>query len=217
MISVCIDGFMGAGKSALAKTCAKKLNFVYMAVDTIFKAVVYYCKKMRLDITNPDVVEQALGSMPVLTFSKGEHTVFMGREDITSYLDEPDIFMAISGVAAFSGVRTFRNRVITDTMNTNHLILDTGHCGGDPDLPESNIRIFLTARPEVRARRSQHKMIEHGSLPTFEQILDNLNTADQQCYRYSPYAMDGVTLLDTTFMDFDSAVRAAIEIIKRNI
>ena len=154
-----------------------------------------------------------------LGFSGTEQRVFLNGEDVSEAIRTPEASMGASNVSAIPQVREFLFDLQKDIAKNNDCLMD-GRDIGTVVLPDAQVKIFLTASPETRAKRRYKELIEKGSDVKFEDVLDDLIKRDyQDTHReIAPLkAADDAVLLDTSELDFEGSLNAVLDIIKGKI
>ena len=212
MFNIAIDGPAGAGKSSIARAAAANLGFIYVDTGALYRTVALAALKQGL---TPDEKEKIVALLPQIDvsmgFVDGEQRVFLNGEDVSEDIRLPEVSGAASTVSAIPEVRQFLFDLQRDMARTNDVLMD-GRDIGTVVLPDAQLKIFLTATPEERARR-RYEQIKDKSDITYEEVLKDLNQRDyQDTHReIAPLKQaDDAVLLDTTHMSFDEVV-AAIE------
>lgn len=221
MISVAMDGPVGAGKSSVARESAKKLGFIYVDTGALYRGVALYTVRKGVSDTDEDFaqkVEALLSEITVeIKIENGEQRIFLCGEDVSEEIRLPKISMAASSVSSIPTVRAFLLDLQRDIAKKNNVIMD-GRDIGTVVLPDAQVKIFITAAPEIRAKRRFEELINKGVETTFEQVLNDLNRRDyQDSHRaVAPLKMaEGAILLDTSDLDFDQSVESVIGLIKK--
>lgn len=220
MINVAIDGPAGAGKSTIAKAAAKKLGYIYVDTGALYRAVGVYALRNGVDTTDGEAVAETLPSVSVeLKFQDGVQHVYLNGEDVSEEIRTPQASMAASHVSAVPAVRQFLFDLQRDIAAKNNCIMD-GRDIGTVVLPKAQVKIFLTASPEARAKRRFIELQAKGAKDTFEQVLADLKQRD---YNDSHRAVaplkpaDDSVLVDTTALTLEASVEKVIEVIKEKL
>lgn len=220
MINVAIDGPAGAGKSTIAKAAAKKLGYIYVDTGALYRAVGVYSLRNGVDTTDGEAVAKTLPSVSVeLKFQDGVQHVYLNGEDVSEEIRTPQASMAASHVSAVPAVRQFLFDLQRDIAAKNNCIMD-GRDIGTVVLPHAQVKIFLTASPEARAKRRFIELQAKGAKDTFEQVLADLKQRD---YNDSHRAVaplkpaDDSVLVDTTALTLEASVEKVIEVIKEKL
>ncbi len=217
IINVAIDGPAGAGKSTIARAAAKALGFIYVDTGALYRAVGLYALRAGIKPGDAAAVGAALENIKVeLSFINGEQSVLLNDEDVSSQIRTPEASMAASDVSAIPAVRAFLFDLQRDIAKKNNCIMD-GRDIGTVVLPHAQIKIFLTASPEIRAKRRYDELIAKGETVEFKDVLEDLikrdyNDSHREVAPLKP-AEDGV-ILDTSGLSLEEAIESAIRIIK---
>jgi len=178
MINIAIDGPAGAGKSTLARCAAQELGFVYVDTGALYRAVALYMIQRGIDVTNAVAVSAALTGVDVeLRYVNGEQRVYLCGENVSAVIRTPEVSMAASNVSAIAKVREFLFDLQQDIAAKNNVIMD-GRDIGTVVLPEAQVKIFLTASPEERAKRRYDELVEKGENVDFDEVLADVKQRD---------------------------------------
>ena len=153
-IAVAIDGPSGAGKSSIARSAAQELGFVYVDTGAIYRTVSLYIFDRGIDPADKAAVTAALPEIHIdLRYGDGGlQRMFLNGEDVTERIRLPEISMFTSAVSGIPEVRAFLMEMQRSLARERSVIMD-GRDIGTVVLPEAQVKIFLTASPEDRARR----------------------------------------------------------------
>ena len=178
MIAVAIDGPSGAGKSTIARKVAGELGFLYIDTGALYRSIGYYVLKKGGDPEKKEDVEAALPGIRLeLRHADGVQRVFLNGEDVSDQIRTPAVSMAASHVSAFPAVRTFLLELQRKMAREHNVIMD-GRDIGTVVLPDAELKIFLTATPEDRARRRYEELVEKGEAVTFDEVLKDVIQRD---------------------------------------
>ena len=216
-ISVAIDGPSGAGKSTLARAAAKELDFLYVDTGAIYRTAALYMLRRK---AAPESAGETAALLPEIdismTYSGGIQRMLLNGEDVTDRIRTQEVSMAASVVAAHPPVRAFLLEMQRNMAKEHSVIMD-GRDIGTVVLPEADVKIFLTASSEVRARRRWLELEQRGTSREFAQLLRETRERDENDSRRaaSPLrpAPDAVAL-DTTEIDFQESLARIIQIIR---
>ena len=161
-IKVAIDGPSGAGKSTIAKAASAALGFVYVDTGALYRTVALNASLKNADFKNSEQVIASLEGLEVsLGFVDGAQHVYLNGEDVSDEIRTPEISMGASAVSAIPAVRKFLFNLQRDIADKNNCIMD-GRDIGTVVLPDAQVKIFLTASPEIRAERRCKELLEKG-------------------------------------------------------
>lgn len=217
MISVAIDGPAGAGKSTIARAVAKALGFIYVDTGALYRSIALYTLSKGIDPSDAEQVVLLLNDIKVeLSFQNGEQRVLLCGKDVTASIRTPEVSMAASKVSAIPAVRQFLFGLQQEMAERHNVIMD-GRDIGTVVLPHANVKIFLTASAEDRAKRRFDEMIAKGEPAVYEQVLADIRQRDAQDANrpVAPLkpAPDAI-LLDTTGNELEQSIallRSTIE------
>ena len=182
---VAIDGPAGAGKSTVARALADALAFVLVDTGALYRAVALSAQRGRVPFGEGGAVgsiARALVASHALAFERDPEKgvrVRLGGEDITEAIRTPDIGMGASTVSAHKEVRDALLDVQRQAGRAGGVVLE-GRDIGTVVFPDAELKIFLTARPEVRARRRFEELVAKGLTTTFEETLEDVRRRDEQ-------------------------------------
>lgn len=221
MFNIAIDGPAGAGKSSIAKEVAKQLGFIYVDTGALYRTVALNAIRQGIDVTDTEAVVHSLSGLNVqLAFKDGSQLVLLNGEDVSSQIRTEEVSAGASKVSAIPKVRAFLFDLQKNIAANNDCLMD-GRDIGTVVLPNADLKIFLTASPEERARRRYQQNLDRGMEADYDQILKEVNQRDyQDTHReIAPLRQaDDAVLLDTTAMTFDEVVKTLLNLVeeKRN-
>ena len=217
-ISVAVDGPSGSGKSTLSRAAAKELSLVYVDTGAIYRTTALHILRRGADPRDA-VAAAALLPEVGITLSydaAGMQRMCLNGEDVTELIRTQEVSMAASTVSAYPAVRAFLLEMQRELARRHSVIMD-GRDIGTVVLPEADVKIFLTAGSEIRARRRWLELRERGTPRDWEQLLRETRERDEKDANRaeSPLrpAADSV-LLDTSELDFSQSLERIIEIIR---
>jgi len=175
--SIAIDGPCGAGKSTIAKAVAAKLGGYYLDTGAMYRAMGVFMLKSGVNLDDAAQIEGKCteAAVSVSYTEKGEQRTLLGGEDVTSLLRTPEVSTAASKVGAVGAVRRLMVKRQQELVKEFFLVCD-GRDIGSVVIPDSVLKIYLTAKPEVRARRRLNEPQYEGK--TFAQVLADVNDRD---------------------------------------
>ena len=218
MVSIAIDGPSGAGKSTLARSAAAELGYLYVDTGAIYRTIGYYAHANHIDPKDEQAVASALPQVRVeLTYGDdGLQHMLLNGQDVTKEIRLPEISLCASAVSAHPGVRAFLLEMQRELARTHSVIMD-GRDIGTVVLPDADVKIFLTASPEARARRRMLELEQRGTPEPYEKILKEIEQRDwDDSHRATAplrQAEDAV-LLDTTELNFEESREALLKLIR---
>ena len=217
-ISVAIDGPSGAGKSTLARAAAKKLGFVYVDTGAIYRTVAFHVLRRGVDPQDGSTVEKLLPEISVSMKydASGLQRMYLNGEDLTEYIRTQEVSMAASKVAVHQAVRAFLLNMQRELAEQYSVIMD-GRDIGTVVLPKADVKIFLTASSEARARRRWTELQEKGIAKDFQQLLQETRERDEADMNRATAPLrpaEDAVKLDTTELTFEESQRRILEIIR---
>lgn len=219
-VNIAIDGPAGAGKSTLARKAAEKLGYIYVDTGALYRTVGLYSIRKGYDTKDAEKVISTLGDIDIkLGFTDEGQRVYLNGEDVSEAIRTPDASMGASNVSAIPRVREFLFDLQKEIAKNNDCLMD-GRDIGTVVLPDAQVKIFLTASPETRAKRRYDELVAKGSDVTFQEVLDDLIKRDyQDTHReIAPLkAADDAEILDTSAFTFDESLEAILAVIAKKL
>ena len=220
MINIAVDGPAGAGKSTIAKAVSKELEYIYVDTGALYRAIGLYVKEHNADTKSAEEVSALLSEIDIgIKFVDGEQRVFINGDDVSDKIRTPEISMAASDVSAIPAVREFLFELQKKLARENNVIMD-GRDIGTVVLPNADIKIFLTASPEERAKRRFDELVKKGQSPIYEDVLKDIIQRDyNDSHReIAPLKQaDDAVLADTTGKSLEEAVELIKGIISERL
>ena len=217
MIRIAIDGPGGAGKSSLAKAVAKQLEIIYVDTGALYRTIGLYMLNHGIDPTDAKAVTAALGSFKLeLTYVDGDQVILLDGENVKDAIRTPEMSMAASHVSAIKEVREFLLETQRDIAKKHSVIMD-GRDIGTVILPDAEVKIFLTASPEARAKRRYEELKAKGKDVSYEQVYTEMVERDKNdsTRDIAPcIPADDAIMLDNSTMTADETTDAVIKIIE---
>lgn len=219
-VSVAIDGPVGAGKSTIARTAAQRLGFIYADTGALYRSVGLFCKRNGTDLAKPAEIAAQLDKISIdVRLIDGTQHVYLNGEDVSEEIRLPEISMAASAVSAVPEVRAALLDLQRGLAKTNNVIMD-GRDIGTVVLPNAEVKIFLTASPEIRAKRRFDELVAKGKSVTFEEVLNDLNERDYNDSHRAAAPLkqaEDAVLADTSGLDFEQSVELVCALIKEKL
>jgi cytidylate kinase len=219
-VQIAIDGPVGAGKSTIAKECARRLGYVYMDTGALYRAVGVWCKANGFNAYDEAETAAALPKITLeIKLTDGVQRVYVNSEDYTDLIRTPDASMLASKVSSYGAVRAFLLDLQRDFAARNNVIMD-GRDIGTVILPNAQVKIFLIADARERARRRHLELLEKGSDAAFEEVLADLEKRDaaDSSRAHAPLKQaDDAIPLDTTGNSFEESVELVLKVIRDRV
>ena len=219
--AIAIDGPAGAGKSTIAKALAEELGFRYVDTGAIYRTVAYFLDLLGISPKDVDGVERYIDELTIVIEydEEGKQHMLMNGMDVTDEIRTQDISQKASLVSAHAVVREVLLDMQRDVAKQYNVIMD-GRDIGTVVLPKANVKIFLTATPEVRAKRRYDELIAKGQKAQLDTILKEIIQRDyQDTHReIAPLKMARDSIkLDTSDLDIDGVLAELKRIIGEKI
>lgn len=220
MIAIAIDGPSGAGKSTIARMVARKLGYIYIDTGALYRTVGFAVTKAAIDPDQPEALQALLDKTDIqITFRGDEQRVLLNSTDVSDYIRTPEASMMASRVSAIPAVRAFLLSLQRDMAKTHNVIMD-GRDIGTVVLPNAQIKIFLTASVECRAKRRYEELIAKGHDVRLEDVQSDIEKRD---YNDSHRAIaplkpaDDAELIDTSWFELEDSVALLTQKIQNRI
>ncbi|MGP1360963.1 MAG: (d)CMP kinase [Candidatus Fimenecus sp.] len=216
MINIAIDGPAGAGKSSVSKAVANRLGFLYIDTGALYRTIGFYFKINNFLPTNENIDFKLSNLNIELKYIDRTQYVFLNGENVSDCIRTPEISSYASKISAIKEVRAFLLNTQRDIANKNNCIMD-GRDIGTVVLPNANLKIFLTASAEIRAKRRVLQLKENGVITEYNKILEEIIERDNRdmSREEAPLkqAKDAI-FLDTSEMSEDEVEKKIIDLIK---
>ena len=216
---IAIDGPSGAGKSTLGKMIAKELNLLYLDTGAMYRAVGLAVKKANVNFDEKEkIIEIAAHSDIELIGEPDALFVKLNGEDVTAEIRTNEIGQAASIVSTVSEVRKIlvEKQRNLGNVSPNGAVLD-GRDIGTVVFPKADIKFFLTAKPEARARRRFEEDLEKGRAVSYEQTFAEIRQRDERdvSREDSPLAIaEDAVVIDTSEMDLTEVFEQMIKVVR---
>ena len=219
--AIAIDGPAGAGKSTIAKALAKELGFRYVDTGAIYRTVAYFLDLLGVSPKDVDGVERYIDELTIVIEydEEGKQHMLMNGMDVSDEIRTQDISQKASLVSAHAVVREVLLDMQRDVAKQYNVIMD-GRDIGTVVLPKADVKIFLTATPEVRAKRRYDELIARGQKANLDTILKEIVQRDyQDTHReIAPLKMARDSIkLDTSDLDIEGVLAEMKRIIAGKI
>ncbi|WP_373216797.1 (d)CMP kinase [Ruminococcus sp. 5_1_39BFAA] len=218
--NIAIDGPAGAGKSTIAKRVAKELSFIYVDTGAMYRAVALYLLKMNVNGQDTEGISKACtGASVSIEYKDGEQIVMLNGENVNPYLRTEEVGNMASVSSANPKVREHLLNLQRSLAAENDVVMD-GRDIGTTILPDAQVKIFLTASADTRAKRRYLELSEKGVACDIEEIKKDIIERDyRDMHReVSPLcqAADAV-LLDSSDMTIDEVVEEMLRIYREKV
>ena len=220
MFKIAIDGPSGAGKSSVAKALSKKMGIVYVDTGALYRTVGYYIRSVGADPKSAEQVTPHLKDINIeVKYENGTQCVYLNGENLGDKIREPEISMYASAVSAIPAVRAFLLETQKSVAGSNNVVMD-GRDIGTVILPDAEVKIFLTASVECRAKRRVLELKEKGMEAKYEDVLKEMIERDNNDKNRDvapAVAADDAVILDNSDLTMEETLDKIIEIAKTRI
>ena len=218
--SIAIDGPAGAGKSTMARRAASELHFVYVDTGAIYRTVAYAVLKNGILPEETEKIDALCQEAVIdIRYQDGVQHMYLGGADVSKKIRLPEVSSMASKVSAIPSVRAFLLDTQRNAAKTNSVIMD-GRDIGTVVLPDADVKIYLSASAEVRAKRRFLELQEQGRSDTYEEVLRDMIERDyRDMHReIAPLKQaDDAVLLDTSELTLEESVAALLKIIREKL
>lgn len=219
--AVAIDGPSGAGKSTIARAAAKRFGFIYVDTGAIYRTVGLAAYRAGADRRSESAVSALLPQLEIAMRynDAGEQHMYLNGEDVSALIREPEISICASDVAALPAVRAFLLELQRRMARENSVIMD-GRDIGTVVLPDAEVKIFLTASAEARARRRLLELEQKGMRQSFDEVLRDIEYRDEQDSRRAAAPLkkaEDAVAVDTSELNFEESLDCVSKIIGQRL
>lgn len=208
-INIAIDGPAGAGKSTIAKRVAKELQFIYIDTGAMYRAVALKAIRQNIDTKNQEQLSEIAKNVDI-TLSHVDNTqrIFLDGEDVSDLIRTPEVSVGASNVAVFPEVRLKLVDLQRIIAKDKDIVMD-GRDIGSYVLPNANLKIFLTASVDERAKRRYNELTNKGQNVSFEEVKKDMifrdNNDSSRAFAPLVKVADAIEV-DTTALSIDEVV-----------
>ncbi len=219
--SIAIDGPSGAGKSTLARRLAGELGFLYVDTGAIYRTVALNAQRQGVDPACREEVIPLLKDMDIRMAygADGLQHMYLGEEDVSDAIRVHAVSRCASLVAAIPEVRSFLLDYQRKLAREQHVVMD-GRDIGTVVLPDADVKIFLTASAQVRAKRRLLELEQRGQQADFATILHDIEQRDEQdrTREIAPLRQaEDAVLLDTSELNLEKSLQAMLDITRERL
>jgi cytidylate kinase len=217
-VIVALDGPAGSGKSTVAQRIAKKLGFMYINSGAIYRAVALWAMRLGIDLKDMHRLEQLAKAAKIELTANDGHVILNG-EDVTEAIRDPHVSVAASKVSAVPGVRRALLAVQRSMAERSSVVME-GRDIGSVVFPNAQVKIFLDADPQERARRRALELAEQGQAANVETVSGELKERDDRDRRRSESPLvqaPDAQLVDTTGLSLDQVEEAVLRLVRARI
>ena len=215
--NVAIDGPAGAGKSTIAKIVAKEKQFVYVDTGAMFRALAVYFIRQGIKAEEHDKISASLdGADVTIEYMNGEQQVLLNGENVTPYLRTEEVGNMASASSVNGDVRNKMKELQQKLAATTNVVMD-GRDIGTVVLPNAQVKVYLTASVEVRAKRRYDELIEKGQEADLEKIKKDIEERDYRDMNreIAPLRQaEDAVLIDSSYLTIEESAQAILALIK---
>ncbi len=217
---IAIDGYSSCGKSTLAQSLAKKLHYIYVDSGAMYRAITLYFLRNEINLSDHAHVIEALDHDIHITFEKGEDrlVVLLNHEDVSDEIRKMPVSDNVSAVSAIHQVRIKMVRLQQRLGRSKNIVMD-GRDIGTTVFPNAQMKLFMTATPEIRAMRRFKELELKGSTTSFDEIMKNISQRDftDTTRSESPLrkAEDAI-MLDNSYLNQEQQLEFVLDELKKN-
>jgi CMP/dCMP kinase len=219
---VAVDGPSGSGKSSVSRAAARALGIGYLDTGAMYRAVTWWCLEEGVDLDDRDAVAQATRDIPlVMGTDPARPSVHVSGREIEGDIRTTRVSEVVSKVATNTAVRPILQQLQRDLMDqiASELggVVAEGRDITTVVAPDADVRVLLTASVEARLRRRSKELHGHDEDHAVEATRDQIVRRDADDSTVSDFmeAADGVTLVDTSDLDFEQSVEALLDVVRR--
>jgi CMP/dCMP kinase len=220
-IIIAIDGYSACGKSTTARAVARNLNYTYADSGAMYRTVTYYLLENDIPLTDMEEISKALAQVEI-TFhhdEDGNPVTYLNGTAVEEKIRQMKVSENVSAVAAIPAVRRAMVMIQHRLGEAKEVVMD-GRDIGTVVFPQAELKIFMTADPEIRAQRRLKEWQAKGIEASLEEVLINIAERDHQdtTRKDSPLkkAKDAI-VVDNSFMTFDEQVTEIIALANERI
>ena len=220
-ISVAIDGPSGAGKSTVAKALAKKHHLIYVDTGAIYRTVGLAAQRAGVSSKDVDAVVALLPGLQIdiCYDDEGTQRMLLNGEDVSDEIRTPKSSIYASDVSAIPAVRAFLMDMQRGMAETHSVVMD-GRDIGTVVLPNADVKIFLTASAEERARRRCLELQQRGTEASYAEVLRDIEYRDLQDSTRAAAPLkpaEDAVFIDSSALSFEQSVEAASALIREKL
>lgn len=219
-MNIAIDGPAGAGKSTIAKKIAKDMGYIYVDTGAMYRAMALYLLREKIEISQMKELELAANKADIsIEYENGEQIVLLNGENVNAFLRTEEVGNMASVSSANAEVRKKLQELQQKLARTRDVVMD-GRDIGTAVLPDAQLKIYLTASSEVRAKRRYDELILKGETADLNQIEADIIDRDKRdmSRELNPLTQaDDAVLVDSSNMTIEEVVDHIEELIKEKV
>ena len=215
MYSIAIDGPAGAGKSTIAKTIAKKLEFIYVDTGAMYRAMALYFIRHEINPKDEEAINKACPDIHVsINYEDGVQQVLLNGENVNGLIRTEEVGNMASKTSAYKMVRATLLDLQRDLAKTANILMD-GRDIGTNILPDADVKIYLTASVETRAKRRFDELQAKGQECDLTKIQEDIRARDHRDMTRETAPLkqaDDAVLVDSSDMNIEEVTDAILAI-----
>lgn len=216
-MNVAIDGPAGAGKSTIAKACAKELGYIYVDTGAMYRGIALYMVDHKIRPTDIEAVKQALLDVNVtLLYEDGKQLLIVNGQDVSDRIRTPEVSAAASLFSAIPEVRKALLDLQHDIAEKNNVLMD-GRDIGTVILPQAQVKIYLDASPEIRGKRRYDELVLKGESVVLEDIIEDVKQRDYQDMHRETSPLkkaDDAIVVDSSYMTIEEVQNKIVSLVR---
>jgi cytidylate kinase len=224
-ITIAIDGHSSCGKSTLAKSLAKKINYIFIDSGAMYRGVTLFCMRNQLIKNGTPLKEEVLKHLSEINLSFEYNTktdkadLFLNDENVEELIRMPDVAANVSKIAT---IKEVRQKLVDEQqkMGANGGIIMDGRDIGSVVFPSAELKLFVTASNEIRAQRRFDELVSKGIQTTFQEVYDNLVQRDELDSNRSESPLiqtSDAVVIDTTLLTREAQLDLAYQLYQKTI
>ncbi len=219
-INIAIDGPSGSGKSTLAKALAGRLGYIYIDTGALYRTIGLYAARNGVPADRPEEVVPLLGNMDLqMRLEDGGNAVYLDGVRVGDEIRTSEASLYASRVSGVPAVRAFLLQTQQSIAKTNNVIMD-GRDIGTVILPHAQVKIYMQASPEERAKRRLAELLAKGEDVTYQKVLGDIlhrDEADSGREIAPAKPAEDAVFLDNSNLSLEETVEAALQIVREKL
>ncbi|MGN0021109.1 MAG: (d)CMP kinase [Sphingobacterium hotanense] len=217
---IAIDGFSSCGKSTVAKALAKKLNFVFVDSGAMYRAVTLYFQRNNVSLSDNIAIQTAIENIHIDLVPLADKTqVLLNGEDVSDAIRTMEVSEYVSEVSAIKAVRHAMVKQQQALGAKRNIVMD-GRDIGTTVFPNADLKVFMTASPQVRAERRFAELTAKGEVITMEEVKENLSHRDHidSTREESPLRQaDDAVVLDNSELNQEEQLAFVVDLVNKRM
>lgn len=217
--NIAVDGPAGAGKSTIAKLVAKKMNLIYVDTGAMYRAMALHMIKQGVDINDDAaVIAECVNADITIKYEDGVQVVYLNGENVNAFLRTEEVGNAASKTSVLPPLRARLLELQQNLAKNSDCIMD-GRDIGTCVLPNADVKIYLTASSEVRAKRRYDELTAKGEVCDIVKIKADIEERDYRDMNRETAPLkqaEDAVLVDSSYMTIEEVVAEIIKISERN-